>query len=340
MKKQILLVFVAVLLVTGLVLAGCAKPAPAPTIELSLASFYSTAHHGHDQMETWARGVEDATGGRVKVTVYGAGSLLKPKEVYDGIIEGIADIGTCPVAYNRGRFPLTEVASLPLGFPSSTVASHALWEAYKKFNPEEFAETKVLYMFTPAPTHLATQTPVRTLEDLKGMEIRAPGAVRVACFKAWGAVPVSAPMGECYEMLAKGIIQGTHSSMDVLKSYRLAEVTDYVTPIGLDCMPKWVVMNLDTWNALPKDIQKIIADYSEEYIDYVGKLWDEKGEEGIEYARSEGSEIITLPPAERARLFDKINFVIEEQVAEREAKGLPAREYLDELLRLKEKYSK
>lgn len=340
MRKKILLIFVSLLLVTGLVLAGCAKPAPAPTIELTLASFYQTTHFGHDQMEAWARGVEDATGGRVKVTVYAAESLLKAKEVYDGIIEGIADIGTCPIAYNRGRFPLTEIASLPLGFPSSTVASHSIWEAYKKFNPEEFAETKVLYMFTPSPTHLATQTPVRTLEDLKGMEIRAPGAVRVACFKTWGAVPVSAPMGECYEMLAKGIIQGTHSSMDVLKGYRLAEVTDYVTLIGLDCMPKWVVISLDTWNALPKDIQKIIADYSEEFIDYAGKLWDDGGEEGIEYARSEGSEIITLPPAERARLFEAINFVIEEQVAEREAKGLPAREYLDELLRLKEKYSK
>lgn len=341
MKNKVLLVFLALVLVAVPLFSAC-KAAPAPPtkpIELSLAGFTPATSTAGQVAEAWAKGIEEATGGRVIITRYWGGTLLKGKNMHEGVIKGIADIGYCVFGYTPGRFPLWQAMSLPVGFPDTTVANRVQWEVYQKFKPKELADTKVCSLYTCSPCSIWSKVPIRTLEDFQGVELRATGFC-AKMVEALGGVPVGAPQPEVYEMLAKGIVDGTWSSLDVIKSYKQADVTDYVILNGLYVSQFYIVMNLDTWNSLPADIQKIIDDFAEEHVEMAGEFWEQKHKEGLQYAKDQGLEIITLSPAELARWKEAVKPMLDDYVKRMETEGLPGREFLDEIIRLNEKYSK
>jgi len=319
---------------------GMNKTSPAAPIELNYASFIPAAHLHHGLITNWASEIQKRTNGRVKIQIFPGGTLVGAKETYVGVVKGIADIGTVPFNYTPGRFPLMESFDLPVGFPSSAVATRILWETYNKFKEAqaEMKETKVLYLFTTTPNAIWSKKPIRTLEDLKGMEIRCAGDVQL--LKLLGAVPVAMPQGEAYEALAKGIVKGSVSSLDVLKGYKQAEVVNFVTIARLPLTPFYVVMNLDKWKSFPQDIQKIFDEVSEEWVPHTAKTWDQGAEEGLKYAVEKKVEVITLPQDELARWKLKLKPLMDAHIKELEAKGLPGTTFVNQIIALNEQYSK
>ena len=149
----------------------------ADVIELKLAHFWPAAHAVETVLvPEWAKAIEEATDGQVIITSYPGETLLKAAEIYDGVVNSIADIGISCFAYTRGRFPLSEVFELPgIIYNNSKVAGKVAWEGIKDLDPDEVKDTKLMMVFTTGPGNLMTKDPVRTLEDLQGMEIRATG---------------------------------------------------------------------------------------------------------------------------------------------------------------------
>ncbi len=150
------------------------------------------------------------------------GTLLGAKEMMDGVIAGQADIGNICMAYQPGRFIVTNATSLPLGIPDARSGSVALLKLYEKYQPEAFKDVVVLTMFTNAPGNIMSQQPVRKMEDLKGMDLRASGD-SATILKAWGANPVGMPMPATVEALQKGTVKGLFSSLEVMKDFKFAE---------------------------------------------------------------------------------------------------------------------
>jgi TRAP-type C4-dicarboxylate transport system substrate-binding protein len=337
MKRELVYGFLFILSVT--VLFSGQSLGSEKAIELSFASFSIPFSATGRVSETWLKEIEQRTNGKVKFKRYWGGTLLTGKNMYEGIESGIADVGMDVFGYTPGRFPLWEGMDLPHGFPSAEVGNYVQWEAYKKFRPQELASSKVLFLFTCSPCSIWSKVPIRKLEDMKGLEIRATGFT-AKMVKALGGTPVGAPQPEVYEMLAKGIIKGTWSSLDVLKSYKQADVTKYLTLNGLYSSSFYFVMNLKSWKSLPPDIQKIIDDYNEEYIGVAGKIWDGIHKEGLQYAIEKGMEIIKLPPDELLRWSKAVHPVVEEYLARMKSLGLPGKELMDEVARVKGKYVK
>ena len=341
MKRTIKALFIfSMVLVLGFLLHHTSTPAAwAKDVNLTFASFSSSKSVTGKVCTQWLNEIEKRTGGKVKFNRMWGGTLLKGKNLYQGIEDGIADLGMCVFAYTPGRFPLWEAMDLPVGFPDAKVANRVQWEVYKKMNPKELAGTKVLFLFACSPAHMWSKRPIRNLEDMNGMQIRATGfCARIV--KALGGTPVGAPMPEVYEMLAKGIVEGAWSSIDVMKSFKHTEVTKYVTLNGLYVSTFYMVINQDTWASLPKDVQTVIEDYSVKYVDIAGALWDELSDEGLQYAKDKGLEIITLPPEELARWRAKVKPLLDDYVDRLKAKGLPGDVFLDEILTRNAKYSK
>jgi TRAP-type C4-dicarboxylate transport system substrate-binding protein len=126
-------------------------------------------------MDRWKAEVQKRTNGKVIVETYPGSTLLQPKNMFEGVISGIADIGcSCP-SYQPGLFPLSEAMDLPLGFANAKVATLVYNDLIEKYNPKEYERLKIISLFTCPPTHFITKTPVRSLKDLKGMEIRVAG---------------------------------------------------------------------------------------------------------------------------------------------------------------------
>jgi len=327
MKKHLrrawLVATVACIAVGILVSVGHVQAAE-KVITLHYSNFLPATHKNSLLIDQWCREVEKRSGGRVKVVHYPGGTLTPPAQTYDSVMQGIADIGLAVPGYTRGRFPLTEVIDLPLGIKTSLTGTKMANEFYKKFRPKELDGVKLLYFYVTGPGLLHTRKPVNKLEDLKGMKIRTQGNI-AKVMTALGGTPVAMPMSETYDALQKGVTDGVLAPYESLEGWRLGEVTKYsIENYGSSYEASFfTIMNKDKFNSLPKDIQTIIEKVSEEYIEKMGRLWDEVDASGKKFVQSRGNKIITLSPAEDQRWAKQLDVLREEYVKMAKSKGLP-----------------
>lgn len=311
-----------------------AGDAAAP-MKLTYSIFFPPAHGQAEIGAAWATEIEQRSGGRVKIEVFAGGTLTAAPDVYDGVVNGISDIGMSCFAYTRGRFPLMEALDLPMGYPSGKAATRVANDYYRLMKPKALDEVKVLYLHAHGPGLLHTKKPVKKMADLQGMKIRSTG-FSAKVVKALGAVPVAMPQGETYEALQKGVVDGTFTPIETLKGWKQAEVVKYT----VDCpdigytTAMFVVMNRKKWNALPDDLKKIFDDVSAEWIAKHGAAWDLLDKEGREFALSLKNEIAALPEAENKRWVDAVAPVIDSFKKSAAQKGLPAEKAIAEIRRL------
>jgi TRAP-type C4-dicarboxylate transport system substrate-binding protein len=312
--------------------------AAADPIQLSYANFPPAPTFPCVQMERWKTEVEKRTSGLLAVKTFPGGTLLDAKQMMDGVIDGVADIGCLCMAYQPGRFVVTNALSLPLDLPNARVASLVLWDVYAKYQPEEFAKVKVLTMFCTAPSNIMSKKPVRTLADIQGMPLRASGGA-VDLLKAWGANCAGMPMSETPEALQKGVVDGLFSSLEVLKDFKFAELCKYATMVETPVYPFAVVMNLNSWNKLPKEAQKVFDDMRVEQADWTGTYMDKHVVESIELSKqNHGLEVIELSAAEKAKWDERLAPITTKAIADMSAKGVPAEKLIADIKALTKKY--
>jgi TRAP-type C4-dicarboxylate transport system substrate-binding protein len=312
-----------------------AAASDAAPVKLTYSIFFPPAHGQAEAGIAWAKEIEKRSGGRVKIDVFAGGTLTAAPEVYDGVVNGISDIGMSCFAYTRGRFPIMEALDLPMGYPSGKVATLVANAYYRAMKPQALDEVKVLYLHAHGPGLLHTKKPVKKMEDLKGMKIRSTG-FSAKVVEALGASPVAMPQGETYEALQKGVVDGTFTPIETLKGWKQAEVVKYTVncpDIGYTTA-MFVVMNLKKWNALPDDLKKIFDDTSAEWIAKHGEAWDRLDKEGTDYALSLKNEIISLPASENQRWVLAVAPVIDSFKKSTNEKGLPGDKAITEIKQL------
>lgn len=332
------------LVVLGLWPAGCAKKEAQPdkpkTIQLRYSIFFPPTHIQCKTAEAWAREIEKRTQNRVKITLYPGGTLTKAPQCYVGVVDGVSDIGMSCFAYTRGRFPLLEGLDLPLGYPDGKVASRVATEMVRKYEPKEVADTHVLYVHAHGPGILASKKPVRKLDDLKGLKVRATG-LSSKIVKTLGGTPVAMSQPETYEALQKGVVSATFCPIETLKGWKQGEVIDFVTDTSVIgyTTAMFVVMNPKSWAELPEDVQKVFTDVSAEWVGRHGQAWDQADDEGRAFVKQLKREMISLPAAERDRWKKAVQPVLEAYVTATKEKGLSGEAFLKDTQALLAKYS-
>ena len=266
----------------------------AEVIKLKYANYLPTTSSISQLSSDFCDEIKKRTNGRVEISYYPGGTLLTAPRMFDGVVQGLADIGMAHLAYTRGRFPVMEVLNLPLGFSGDWVAGHVANDYYDKYKPKEFETVHPLYFSGVSPFVIYTaKKPVRTLEDLKGMKIRGVG-LDGDILKALGATPVPFEMSDVYEALRRGVLEGANLSLEPLKNFRFGEVVKYVTAswrVGSNGV-FYVVMNKDKWNSLPPDIKKIFDEVVAEYKEKTFRAWTQADIDGIEFLKSKGGQVI------------------------------------------------
>jgi len=343
-------VLILLMLLMTVALAGCSSGASPEqgkkqaTVELKLAHFFPSTHPAETELiQPWAKAISEATNGQVKITSYPAETLLKADGIYDGVVSGVADIGLSCFSYTRGRFPVLEAFELPgITYNNSKVASKVAWEGIKQLNPKEIEDTKLLMVTTTGPGDLFTKVPVRSLEDLQGLEIRATGLSAIT-LKQLGANPVAMPQSEAYEALSKGVVKGNLSPVEVLQGWKHAEVTQYLTrtPFLYNTL-FFVTMNLDKWNSLSPENQKAIEEVSKKYFEDVAiSLWDKQDESALKYAiEQKNMKEIKLSEQETKRWIAQVKPIQDDFVKKMNEKGFQGQQILDTVKALADKYNK
>ena len=303
--------------------------AQAKPVELSYSIFFPAPHKNTVLAGEWAKEVEKRTNGAVKITVFPGGTLTPADKCYDGVVKGISDIGMSVFGYTRGKFPLTEVIDLPLGYKQGLAATRLINRYYQQFKPKELDEVKVLYLHAHGPGILHTKKPVHKLEELKGMRIRSTGlSAKVA--SALGVTPVAMPMGETYDALQRGMVDGSLAPMESLEGWKWGEVVKYTTESFGSAYSTgfFVVMNKEKWNALSPETQKAIEKVDREWIEKTGKLWDEIDKSGKAFTLKLGNQIISLPKEEDRRWAKAVTPILDDYLNNMKGKDLPGDEAL------------
>jgi TRAP-type C4-dicarboxylate transport system substrate-binding protein len=299
-------------------------------ITLKVANWFPVAHKQTPLLESWGKDLEKRTNGRVKVNYYPAGTLVPAPQSYDAVTKGISDVGNHVLGYTVGRFPLTEVLDLPLGYPNNTVPTKLANAFYDKFKPKEFNDVKVLWFHAQAPGIVHTKTkPITKLEDLKGMKMRTYGS-NAKLMSLLGGTPVAMPMTDVYDALSRGVAEGLMCAYEATEGFRFGDqlkfsTENYATSYSAVFA---IVMNKDKWNSLPPDIQKIIDTMSKEYIEKYAAMWDDIEISGKAYLVKRGNKINTLSKEEEAKWVEKAQPIFDDYVKKMKEKGLPGDEAL------------
>ncbi len=265
----------------------------------------------------------------MKVTLFSGGTLSPPTQTYDSLVKGTFDVGTSLLSYTTGRFPLTDVLDLPLGYNSGYQATHLANAYYKKFRPKEFDDVKIMYLHAHGPSYIHTKKPISKLEEIKGLRIKSTG-LSSKIVTALGGTPVTMPITETYDAIQKGLADGLLLHLEVLKTFRFGELLKCtILDHGMsNTTASFVAMNKKKWDSLPKDIQQIIEQINEEWIEKQAKLYIELDKDGEDYLLQSGNKMVKVSKEEQAKTAAKMKPILEGYVQATKAKGLPGDEAL------------
>jgi TRAP-type transport system periplasmic protein len=337
MKKNALVFGAVCVVLAAFLLTVLPTKVQGEEIKLRYSLIWPPVHPLTKLAAEWAKDVEKATQGRVKVSMFPGNTLTPPMQAYDNTVKGVVDVAGCLLAYAPGRLPLSEVLQLPLGYKNGYQSSKLANAYYKKFKPKEFDDVKVMYLHGAAPGFLMTKKPIKSMEEIKGLRIKA-NAENIDIVKDLGGAPVTMPVSETYDALSRGVIDGCLFPIEALQGFKIGEVVKTVLEnYGMSYMTSmYVIMNKAKWNMIAPADQAAIEKINEEYNEKTAKLWVELDNKAKEFATGKGVAFLTVPQKEQAQTAEKMKPILDGYVKMAKSKGLPG----DEALKFCQEYLK
>jgi TRAP-type C4-dicarboxylate transport system substrate-binding protein len=358
--KKVSGIFLAIILMSVLVLSGCAsstpsQPAPAPavtsaptpssatsapsaaapkTLEFKLTSH--AAPNGSDMqiIQKWADTIGEKSGGKVKINCYFGGTLAKPAEARAATEKRVVDIGFCVSSDTALQNPLTLLAEAPMmGFKNSKHATGVLSDLLKNYVPiqKEWQSVKILFSYLTAPRRVhMTKKVVRLPSDIKGAKIIGSG-VSAEAVQLLGGAPVVVGPPDWYTSLNSGLAEGQITAFYFIEAMKTSPLLLYNT-IGMDLgyTNNGLYMNWDSWNSLPPDLQKLLDNELNPWaLDQFTSLFDNSETNLITDFKKSGHTVTTLNDDEAKQWANAVSALAQKLISERTAKGLPAQETYD-----------
>lgn len=299
--------------------------------ELKLADFQPATHPYVEKVyKPFAEEVSAATNGDVTVTLYMGGELGPgAADQYNRVVDGLADLAFGLPGYTAANFPKTLLTELPGVLAPTTGTAKGL--ANLDMLSDEYKRVKLVGLWSNAPNLLLMgKKPVHSLDDLKGLKIRVPSRNVGNVVAAWGASPVSLPAPEIYNAIQTGVIDGAMIDATALNTFRLSEVTGYVvTGFKPTVSSFFLLMSRDSFGDLDDSQQAAIMAAGHNAAIAGNGVQISGAAAALEaFATRDGKEIITLSDAEAAPFDAASAEVTAASIAEADAAGLGATEYV------------
>ena len=341
MKKILISAIVVISVTCALVIGECAAAKP-KILKLKFSNWTTPPSPPGKATAKWIQMVEQRTKGKVKVDTFYAATLLGGKNTIEGILQGVADVGMNVSSFRPERFPMLALLNYPHPYKHTMVPIKIAWDMYNKFKPDEFKGVKIISFSCNGMGEngcgFFCRFPVTGLADIKGKEIRATGT-GVQALEKLGAAPVFSPVEEVYESLQKNIIKGVYTTFEIIRPFKFNEVIQYITPFPAPAAVMFTIVKNETFNSWPADVKKVIEDMKMEHTEWAGNYAHSEGQGGLTYSIQKGVKKTTIPPDERAKMIQLLKPLTDDWLKVNSAKGLPAKQWLDEFYKLLDKYN-
>lgn len=320
----------AVLLAAGTMAAEAAE-----TIRLTIASSHPTSIHWVGVMDKTFKPEVDRilkeNGDKYQIrwtTAYG-GSLYRFNETLSSVREGITDIGWIGTLWEGDALPLQNVTYYTPFTTDNLLSVLEIMDDIQANIPEIRAtwESQGVVFLGGAGTdsyHLWTTFPVKSLADLRGRRISAPG-VSATWLEGTGAVPVDGGLTTYYTDIQTGVSEGTLSFATGILPTKVHEVAPYITKVNLGAMYLGAVgINKNTWDKLPAQVQDALIQAGHKYRVALAEEIYVTSNAAMAKMEREGAKVSELPAAERAKWVQSLPNIAQQWVSKNEARGLPA----------------
>ena len=275
----------------------------------------------------WAKDVEKATNGRVKVDFTSA-SLAPPPKQWNMVSKGIADAAMLANIFERNRLTLPPIAQLPFGANSAQKRSVALWRTYQKHlsKANEYKGMKALGLWTISGANFYhTKKPIMGLSDLKKEKMWAIAGIPNKMMTNLGAVVVSVPGVKMFNVVSKGVVDGTVTSPYTLLAFKLMPYIKHITriPGGFNANTFTFLFSIKKWDGLSKQDQDAIWSVSAERIAVnAGSKVDSLDAVAHKLAAKKGIKIVDASPAFVAPMKAKLGYVENDWLAKPKTRGI------------------
>ncbi len=281
-----------------------ARPAAADPVQLKYA------YPGAPQAEIysngivpWAKEVEKASGGAVEIKLFPGMALASPFNVYDRVINGVADFGFLLLGLYPQQFPRATVAMLPYAASNPHEAAVAMWRVYEKgLFGDELSKIKPIALFAFTNMSVHTHKPVHTLADLRGMKVATMSRTLSEVIRELGGTPITMPPGEFYQSLKRGTVDAAGIGWPGIMPFKLYEVTKFHLQASLSAEGGLNFMNKQSYARLPEAGRKAIDKLAGlPFSERMARTVASEDERGLAQTKKLHQTITTLSPEEEKR---------------------------------------
>jgi len=309
-----------------------------PTYNFIWAHMFAGNHHIHTGIiEPLVEELRERSGGRINIEVIPGGAISTNASALDDVASGSVDFVWSQPGNNPGRFLLTEMLEFPEHFTSAEEATSVFWDLFESNEAlqQEHSEYKLIAFFTTETGNIYNRTrPVTSPADTVGLLLRTPSPMTERTLQAYGASTVNMPMGDTYDNIDRGIVDGAGSNHSGVAQFSLYEVVNFATHgLNLYVSPMYFAMSWNAWNNLHPEDQALITEVTQRGLSMRGAIqYDNFAVQGLERIEAAGVEVHRLTDEERAAFFELGLSVVDAHIAAVEGQGLPGQAFHDQLI--------
>lgn len=291
---------------------GSNEPAPADPEETFTLTIGTTVQDdsatGRALLEVFKPYIEEHSNGRIEVIVQNNSVLGSDREIYEALQLNTVQSSQGPLSTLANFDPDFAVCDLPFLFTSKE-------EAYENLDGEfgdalaatlpQYGMRIIAYGENAFRNISNNQHPVKTAEDLKGLDIRVmESPVNIATYKAMGTNPTPMAFSELYGALQNGTVDGQDNGIVLTYTNKLYEVQPYYTFTHHLYAANAVVVSEEFWQSLPEDLQQVVTEASFEAMKFQRDLNTQLEDELVATMEAAGVTFDTLPDEEIAKLVE------------------------------------
>lgn len=281
-------------------LGACALPAPAQDrpVEMRYAHWLPPSHAlTRTGWQPWAKSIEEASKGSIKIVYYPAQQLGKADDHYDMTRDGIADAGFVNPGYQAGRFPMFAAGELPFlnGKPGPASAAFDAW--YRSYAVTEMKDVHFCFAHLHVGT-LHSRTAISEPTQLKGLKVRSANGTVAAMMVALGATNVRVSAPEARDALEKGVADAITFPWHSILDFAIDKVARFHADMRLYSSNFAWVINKDWYARLSPMQKKVIDDHcNNAWAARVGADWGDYEDSGeAVLAKAAGHTIVAVSP--------------------------------------------
>lgn len=290
----------------ALAVAGCDQ------VERPLfsADTHSKGYPTVKAVEAMGKLLEDRTNGELSIRVYAGGQLGSEPDTLEITIFGGLDMNRVNLAPLTPIAPVTAILSLPFIFGSVGHArrtfdgapGRAILDAI-----EPMGLIGLCYYDSGARSFYNRRGPLETPADMRGLKLRVPTSdVFVSMVGAAGANATPMPLGEVYQALLQGVVDGAENNWPSYESMRHHEVAPYYSLTEHVMAPEVLVMSARTWRKLTPELRDIVMGAARESVGIMRGFWDEREIAARERLTAQGVKVNAVDRAAFAKAMEPV----------------------------------